>query len=39
MSDDATPDEVIKTYQKAFDDIAKQRLRIKEHYKLPKAEY
>jgi len=34
-----TPDEVIQTYQKAFDDIAKQRLSIKEYYELPKAEY
>ncbi|NQZ86609.1 MAG: transporter substrate-binding domain-containing protein [Colwellia sp.] len=34
-----TADEVINTYQKAFDDIAKQRLRIKESYELPLAEY
>lgn len=34
-----TPDEVIQTYQKAFDDIAKQRLSIKESYELPLAEY
>jgi len=34
-----TSDEVIQTYQRAFDDIAKQRLRIKESYNLPKAEY
>jgi polar amino acid transport system substrate-binding protein len=34
-----TSDEVIETYQKAFDDIAKQRLTIKESYKLPLAEY
>ena len=34
-----TPDEIIQTYQKAFDDIAKQRLSIKEYYKLPQDEY
>jgi polar amino acid transport system substrate-binding protein len=34
-----TPDEIIETYQKAFDDIAKQRLAIKEHYDLPLADY
>jgi polar amino acid transport system substrate-binding protein len=34
-----TPDEVINIYQKAFDDIAKQRLIIKESYELPLAEY
>jgi polar amino acid transport system substrate-binding protein len=34
-----TSDEVIETYQKAFDAIDKQRLSIKEYYKLPLAEY
>lgn len=34
-----TTDEVIQAYQQAFDDIAKQRLSIKEYYELPKAEY
>lgn len=34
-----TSDEVIETYQKAFDDIAKQRLSIKEYYELPQDEY
>jgi polar amino acid transport system substrate-binding protein len=34
-----TPDNVIETYQTAFDCIAKQRLRIKEHYKLSQADY
>ena len=34
-----TPDEVIQSYQKAFDDIAEQRLTIKAHYDLPQAEY
>ena len=34
-----TSDDVIETYQKAFDDIAKQRLSIKESYELPLAEY
>lgn len=34
-----TPDEVIQTYQQAFDDIAEQRLTIKAQYDLPLAEY
>lgn len=34
-----TPYKVIQTYQKAFDEIAPQRLSIKEYYKLPKDEY
>jgi polar amino acid transport system substrate-binding protein len=34
-----TSDEVIQKYQNAFDDIAKQRLTIKEFYELPQAEY
>ena len=34
-----TPDEVVQTYQKAFDEIKKERLVIKAAYELPKAEY
>jgi len=34
-----TSDEFINTYQKAFDNIANQRLRIKEYYEFPLAEY
>jgi polar amino acid transport system substrate-binding protein len=34
-----TTDEVINAYQKAFDDIAIQRLSIKKSYELPEAEY
>lgn len=34
-----TSDEVIQEYQRAFDDIAKQRLSIKEYYELPQDEY
>jgi polar amino acid transport system substrate-binding protein len=34
-----TSDNVIETYQTAFDEIAKQRLSIKEHYKLSQADY
>ena len=34
-----TPEEVINNYQKAFDEISEQRIKIKESYKLPKAEY
>jgi polar amino acid transport system substrate-binding protein len=34
-----TPDHIIQTYQRAFDDIAKQRLTIKQQYDLSPAEY
>ncbi|MBA6328598.1 transporter substrate-binding domain-containing protein [Colwellia sp. MB02u-6] len=34
-----TPDHIIRTYQRAFDDIAKQRLTIKQQYDLSPAEY
>lgn len=34
-----TPDDTIQSYQKAFDDIAPERLKIKANYDLPLAEY